>query len=827
MSTTKPHRPESGDTTDRLAAIHTTKSLEEITADLPNDRRQLLREMTGQGAATLAAEIGQAMAALERSRNTSLREAQANVSLSNAAAALQIVERLAGRDGLKRVYKAARITDPVEQHRYKTGDGAASLADFNRLMYSAWIEIGRPDAIAIFAANMKLCDWGPVEALANALQEGQSIYRSIVSAKHAVQMFNRTKWIEVVYRLRGQALRTAVGRDFDTASGNHWDGVIIQSGIFDSIMPIDDVLSRWFVWLIVSDATTIRWGRYLRTDVGTDYRSILEEFREARLESPKFITQEIRRPTSLSGATMSEGIWQWWIDRHSEIQHKHGLPYKLRARIRERHLQFPLIQSLDWYRRLAERVNWPPPVRNVYEKDGIVWGTFHGEERQIAHRLSIIETKVNGRRCITTIPWDPEADLRETCLVIDQTIPWCTSAEAAQMLVVCEEGQLWETPFSEWEATWQNPRDDSLSVAFKRTAGTILDVLLRPKKALAIARNFRTIFRDADHAVQTVERRYQAWYDETNAELDKAVRAFCKIGEATEGQLAEFRREWTEKFQEFSDTHTYGHVERVTDLLVLLPAWLGYIDQPRPDYEKFAAVLSPTMEKIPPAFFQDTRFSQIWDLSRQVLKAGLLHDGGKIIIPPEILSAPGRLSDEQAAIMKAHVEFSYIICLALYADKAHALVREIVRNHHENLDGTGYPRGLGPKEWAAMPATEKFTCLMIRIIDVYDAMRGPRDYRTPKSLPRLKVIQILLDDALRGKINGWLTAKFVKFVFWMRDHLREQNPTYLENLHISSKMIEFLSDTEIITEDTDAEITVLLELERRFPEPTLTLPWEL
>ena len=73
---------------------------------------------------------------------------------------------------------------------------------------------------------------------------------------------------------------------------------------------------------------------------------------------------------------------------------------------------------------------------------------------------------------------------------------------------------------------------------------------------------------------------------------------------------------------------------------------------------------------------------------------GLLHDLGKISIPTEILSKPGKLSDTEFAIIKSHAQAGYEIVKEIRFPWP---VAEAILQHHERLDGSGYPQGLtGP-----------------------------------------------------------------------------------------------------------------------------------
>ena len=90
-----------------------------------------------------------------------------------------------------------------------------------------------------------------------------------------------------------------------------------------------------------------------------------------------------------------------------------------------------------------------------------------------------------------------------------------------------------------------------------------------------------------------------------------------------------------------------------------------------------------------------------------LLDAARLHDIGKIGIPDHILFKPGRLDPDEWKIMQSHAEAGARICAELDRPDA-ALLAEIVRHHHENFDGSGYPDGLAGDE---IPLGSRIICL--------------------------------------------------------------------------------------------------------------------
>lgn len=105
---------------------------------------------------------------------------------------------------------------------------------------------------------------------------------------------------------------------------------------------------------------------------------------------------------------------------------------------------------------------------------------------------------------------------------------------------------------------------------------------------------------------------------------------------------------------------------------------------------------------------------------REAGVGGLMHDVGKMMIAPEILNKPSRLTDEEYTAMKYHPEAGLKILLG--SNTANATVLDVCLHHHEKFDGSGYPHGLVGEEiglFARMGA----------ICDVYDAVTSERPYK--------------------------------------------------------------------------------------------------
>jgi HD-GYP domain-containing protein (c-di-GMP phosphodiesterase class II) len=99
--------------------------------------------------------------------------------------------------------------------------------------------------------------------------------------------------------------------------------------------------------------------------------------------------------------------------------------------------------------------------------------------------------------------------------------------------------------------------------------------------------------------------------------------------------------------------------------------------------------------------------------------ASLVHDIGKINVPQEILSKPGILSDLEMRIIQIHPQAGYSI---LFEIDFPWPIAEIVRQHHEHVDGSGYPQGLKADEIV-------IEARIICVADVIEAMSSHRPYR--------------------------------------------------------------------------------------------------
>jgi putative nucleotidyltransferase with HDIG domain len=201
------------------------------------------------------------------------------------------------------------------------------------------------------------------------------------------------------------------------------------------------------------------------------------------------------------------------------------------------------------------------------------------------------------------------------------------------------------------------------------------------------ARELAELYRGQGRNRQTLQRLTQA---HRLFSLLKARRELADVDRRTamlESDFLEVVRKWGESI-ESKDMYTQGHCVRVADLACAL--W--------------------------------ERVSVGDETSRFWFRIGaLLHDVGKLLVPAEVLNKPGKLDEEEWAMVRRHPSAG----VELLADIEFPWdVRPIVESHHERWDGTGYPHGLAGD---AIPLTARVVC----IADVYDALTSRRSYKEP------------------------------------------------------------------------------------------------
>ena len=131
---------------------------------------------------------------------------------------------------------------------------------------------------------------------------------------------------------------------------------------------------------------------------------------------------------------------------------------------------------------------------------------------------------------------------------------------------------------------------------------------------------------------------------------------------------------------------------------------------------------------------------------RLLALGGLLHDMGKLAVPDAILNKPGKLTDEEFAVIKGHPVAGRELLNELGGFPE--LVLDLVESHHERLDGRGYPN----KAAAGKLALE---VRILTVADVYDALTADRVYREAWPLDRALA---LLDEDTGSAFDGVCVA---------------------------------------------------------------------
>ncbi len=137
--------------------------------------------------------------------------------------------------------------------------------------------------------------------------------------------------------------------------------------------------------------------------------------------------------------------------------------------------------------------------------------------------------------------------------------------------------------------------------------------------------------------------------------------------------------------------------------------------------------------------------SEIFNISL----AALLHDLGKVKIPLHIINKPGRLSDSEFHTIQLHPEFA---CDMLEGFVQLGDICEMIRHHHERLDGRGYPDGIA-EECLSVGSR------ILAVADTYDAMTTNRAYR--KALPRETAVEEM-NRVSGSQLDAAIVAAFLE-----------------------------------------------------------------
>lgn len=217
--------------------------------------------------------------------------------------------------------------------------------------------------------------------------------------------------------------------------------------------------------------------------------------------------------------------------------------------------------------------------------------------------------------------------------------------------------------------------------------------------------------------------------EEKNQQLDQA---YDQLQNSYMEMISTMRRVVDAK-----DTYTRGHSDRVSYYAFYLARSLGH----------------------DPTFCEQARI------------AGLFHDVGKLSIPDDILLKPGKLTEEELQVIKAHPRSGADLLSVLSQLRP---ILPAVLSHHERVDGHGYPDGLLGSQIPEMAR-------IIAVVDTFDAMTSDRQYR--KALPLRRAVEEL--NRCKGtQLDGQIVDKFQELIldhtFWstMRQRMAEHALTH-------------------------------------------------
>lgn len=163
----------------------------------------------------------------------------------------------------------------------------------------------------------------------------------------------------------------------------------------------------------------------------------------------------------------------------------------------------------------------------------------------------------------------------------------------------------------------------------------------------------------------------------------------------------------------------------------------------------------------------------------------LLHDIGKIGIPLEILNKPGKLSDEEWAILQTHTRKGYEIANSNSELKG---IADEVLHHHERWDGKGYPDGLSSE---GIPLLSR----VIAVVDAYDAMTNTRAYR--QAMP-VSTAKAELKRCAGSQFDPFIVAEFLEL---LKEQEKEEDGSVEEGIPKEQKEVSAEQAAEVEQEN--------------------------
>jgi len=148
------------------------------------------------------------------------------------------------------------------------------------------------------------------------------------------------------------------------------------------------------------------------------------------------------------------------------------------------------------------------------------------------------------------------------------------------------------------------------------------------------------------------------------------------------------------------------------------------------------------------------------DRLRQLASGGLLHDVGKALVSPDTLNKADRLTSEEWEELKSHPGLGFEFLHDHQGISSTELM--MVHQHHEKLDGSGYPHGL-------LGSEIHHEAQLTAVVDIYDALTCRRPYR--KAMEHAEAVSILHEESA-GKINGDMVRAWTEMAVQTRSAQR-------------------------------------------------------
>jgi len=226
-------------------------------------------------------------------------------------------------------------------------------------------------------------------------------------------------------------------------------------------------------------------------------------------------------------------------------------------------------------------------------------------------------------------------------------------------------------------------------------------------------------------AIEAAQKRSGRWFD---PDLVRAAASLSNAGTLWSGLDSE---NLVEKAVDLEPEHR--RIEATEDSIDnICVAFSEVIDAKSPFTYRHSSGVAEAAVEIASWFGMDARQMKL------LRRAALLHDIGKLSVPNAILEKPGKLTQDEWKVVKAHPFYTFEILKRI---PGFDRLSHDAAAHHEKLDGSGYWKGLGGEQLSRYAR-------ILAVADIFDALHAKRPYRD--SMPLEKVFAILREDAPRA-----------------------------------------------------------------------------